>query len=111
MRLVADKEANTLTIEDNGVGMTRKELQTNLGRIAQSGTKKFTEALGSGNSDATNLIGQVGVGCTTLSSALSYLLGAPRVLEAATNWWNKCTGCERGVNEVRTRCEWGVNEV
>ena len=61
IRLVADKAANTLTIEDNGVGMTRKELQNNLGRIAQSGTKKFTEALGSG-SDATNLIGQFGVG-------------------------------------------------
>jgi len=61
IRLYTDKEANTLTIEDNGVGMTRKELQTNLGRIAQSGTKKFTEALGSG-ADATNLIGQFGVG-------------------------------------------------
>ena len=61
VRIVADKAAKTLTIEDNGVGMTRKELQTNLGRIAQSGTKKFTEALGSG-ADATNLIGQFGVG-------------------------------------------------
>ena len=47
-RVEADKAAKTLTIEDNGIGMTRKELQTNLGRIAQSGTKKFTEALGSG---------------------------------------------------------------
>lgn len=60
IRLYADKEKNTLTIEDNGVGMTKKELQTNLGRIAQSGTKKFTEALGS--TDETNLIGQFGVG-------------------------------------------------
>ena len=61
IRLIGDKEKNTLTIEDNGIGMTRKELQENLGRIAQSGTKKFTEALGSG-ADATNLIGQFGVG-------------------------------------------------
>ena len=61
IRIVGDKEKNTLTLEDNGIGMTRKELQENLGRIAQSGTKKFTEALGSG-SDATNLIGQFGVG-------------------------------------------------
>jgi len=61
IRVLADKEANTLTIEDNGVGMSRTELQNNLGRIAQSGTKKFTEALGASN-DATNLIGQFGVG-------------------------------------------------
>ena len=61
IRLYTDKEKNTLTIEDNGVGMSKKELQTNLGRIAQSGTKMFTEALGNG-ADATNLIGQFGVG-------------------------------------------------
>ena len=60
IRLIGDKEKNTLTIEDNGIGMTKKDLQENLGRIAQSGTKKFTEALGS--TDATNLIGQFGVG-------------------------------------------------
>ena len=37
VRLVADKEANTLTIEDNGIGMTRADLKNNLGKIAQSG--------------------------------------------------------------------------
>jgi heat shock protein beta len=62
IRITGDKELNLLTIEDNGVGMTRKELKTNLGRIAQSGTKKFTEALGKENSDAKSLIGQFGVG-------------------------------------------------
>mmetsp|Transcript_10625 Transcript_10625/g.19646 ORF Transcript_10625/g.19646 Transcript_10625/m.19646 type:complete len:802 (-) Transcript_10625:101-2506(-) len=60
IRIKADKEKKELWIEDNGIGMTRKELQENLGRIAQSGTKKFSQALDDKNEN--NLIGQFGVG-------------------------------------------------
>ncbi|KAL3797484.1 hypothetical protein ACHAW5_010093 [Stephanodiscus triporus] len=62
IKIKADMDARTVTIEDSGVGMTKSELQNNLGRIAQSGTKKFVEALGEGGTGDVNLIGQFGVG-------------------------------------------------
>jgi len=51
---------DTLTITDNGIGMTKEELVTNLGRIANSGTRKFSQEIG--KNDDTSLIGQFGVG-------------------------------------------------
>ena len=61
IKIKADPDAGTVTIEDSGVGMTRDELINNLGRIAQSGTRNFVQALGEGTADV-NLIGQFGVG-------------------------------------------------
>lgn len=58
--LTADKNARTLTIEDNGIGMTEKELEKNLGTIAESGTLAFKKA--NENSTDNELIGQFGVG-------------------------------------------------
>lgn len=62
VRISADKEAGTLTISDNGIGMTRDEVIENLGTIAKSGTKAFLESMGSNNAKNSQLIGQFGVG-------------------------------------------------
>ena len=57
-----DKDARTITIRDNGVGMTREEVVANIGTIASSGTRKFLEALSAEKKADANLIGQFGVG-------------------------------------------------
>ena len=65
IRVSVDKERRTVTIEDNGIGMSRQEVTETIGTIASSGTKKFLEALGSKGDDSASqsqLIGQFGVG-------------------------------------------------
>lgn len=57
-----DAKAKTITVRDNGIGMTRDELITNLGTIARSGTQKFLETLKENKNNDTQLIGQFGVG-------------------------------------------------
>src|SRR5215213_11127773 len=63
IKLIPDENAGTLTVSDNGVGMSREQVAENLGTIARSGTKAFLEQLK--QSDVQNrpeLIGQFGVG-------------------------------------------------
>jgi len=62
IRIDADPAAGTLTITDNGIGMTREEAVANLGTIARSGTAEFFRSLSGDEQKASQLIGQFGVG-------------------------------------------------
>jgi molecular chaperone HtpG len=63
IQITADKSAGTLTVSDNGIGMTKEELIESIGTIAHSGTKDFLNAIRSKEAkDRPDLIGQFGVG-------------------------------------------------
>ncbi len=62
IRISFDKAARTLTVSDNGVGMSRDEVVANIGTIAKSGTREFFQALTGDQAKDAHLIGQFGVG-------------------------------------------------
>src|SRR5829696_9989807 len=62
IRLTVDKAARTLTLSDNGIGMSREEVIANIGTIARSGTREFFQSLTGDQAKDARLIGQFGVG-------------------------------------------------
>ncbi len=62
IRVSIDEANKTITIKDNGIGMTEDEVIENIGTIARSGTKQFLQALSGDAANDANLIGQFGVG-------------------------------------------------
>ena len=66
INIITDTTANTLTLVDNGIGMSREDLVSNLGTIARSGSKQFVDQMKTSTSptggDTTGIIGQFGVG-------------------------------------------------
>ena len=62
VRISVDKAARTLTISDNGIGMSRDEVVQNIGTIARSGTREFFQSLTGDQAKDARLIGQFGVG-------------------------------------------------
>ena len=62
IRLAFDKDARTVTVSDNGIGMTAEEMEENLGTIAHSGSEEFKAANGEAQGSEVDIIGQFGVG-------------------------------------------------
>ncbi len=62
IRVAYDKAARTITVSDNGIGMSRQEVIEQIGTIAKSGTREFFQSLTSDNAKDAHLIGQFGVG-------------------------------------------------
>ncbi len=62
IKIEFDEKANTVTISDNGIGMSRDEVIENLGTIAKSGTAQFLKEMSGDDKKDANLIGQFGVG-------------------------------------------------
>jgi len=62
IRVSYDRSARTITVSDNGIGMSRDEVASNLGTIAKSGTREFLQSLSGDQAKDANLIGQFGVG-------------------------------------------------
>ena len=107
IRIEVDQEKNLLRISDTGIGMTKDEMKTNLGTIAQSGAKAFLEAAQGEESELVDVIGRVGVGCYSVFMAAEWGKVSSRsfkLKEKAASWF--ATGAdtfEMGSSEKEPR--------
>ncbi len=93
IKLFVDNEAKTLRIEDNGIGMTRDELEENIGTIARSGTRRFMEELKKGQAEANpELIGQFGVGFYSAFMVADKVILKTRSATSSESWTWESSG-------------------
>ena len=81
----AQTEAGTITISDNGIGMTEKEIIEHLGTIAKSGTKNFLKQLSGDQKKDAHLIGQFGVGFYSSFIVADHVTVESRSVDALEN--------------------------
>ncbi len=96
IRIEFDKEKRTITLIDNGIGMTREEVQEHIGTIAKSGTKQFFESLTGDQAKDSELIGQFGVGFYSSFIVADNVILTTRkagvAAEEGVQWQSKCDG-------------------
>ncbi len=95
IHLSTDKENRTLTISDNGIGMSKEELDKNLGTIAKSGSRLFrNESEGDKNAEDIDIIGQFGVGFYSAFMVASSVEVISKAFGADEAWSWKSTGAD-----------------
>ena len=107
IQILADKDAKTLMISDNGSGMNAEDLEKNLGVIASSGTKAFRAALKEkGGSNLPELIGQFGVGfyAAFMVADRVRVVSKKRGETAAYQWESDCGGSYTIEDGLRDEC-------
>ncbi len=90
--LIIDKEARTLTVRDNGIGMTREELESNLGVIARSGSLQFKQEMEEAGD--TDIIGQFGVGFYSAFMVADQVTVITRAYGSDTAWRWESSGAD-----------------
>lgn len=109
IRIEVDREARTLSVSDDGIGMSRDELVNNLGTIARSGTRAFVEKMRKAGEAAPELIGQFGVGFYSSFIVADEVVVETRRAGEASGWRWKSRGkaefsiepCERATHGTR----------
>jgi len=86
IRVAFDKAARTVTVSDNGVGMSRDEVIGNIGTIAKSGTREFFQSLTGDQAKDAHLIGQFGVGFYSVFMVADKVVVQSRKAGEAAGW-------------------------
>ncbi len=100
IRVTADKENRTLTVTDQGIGMSREELENNLGVIASSGSYKFKQEMK--DADGVDIIGQFGVGFYSAFMVADHITVTSRRYGEAQAWRWESSGAD---GYTVTECE------
>ena len=107
IHLSVDKDARTLTVSDNGIGMTEEELESNLGVIARSGSLQFKEEMAKahgeeGENGDTDIIGQFGVGFYSAFMVADEITVITKPYGGDTAWRWQSSGADGYTIQART---------